>query len=238
MNIATTIAALTDTATRHAVIETIREMGYETWGDFASYCDSKTKRAAKARLELADDTDLITVYWDEEINRKIIWQACPTDELQAWIKDNIDDLDSLLDGLLDGAPDQDDEPAEEQAEEIEITEPINAHTAKPYSGKNVGILMGAQEEGGYPTSAWCTFKQALDMGRVVCKGQKASARIIKVVVRKDKKTGKDKRVVKSYSVFNLAQTRELTDEDRAKAAAAKADKIPTEQEIREGHGAA
>lgn len=109
----------------------------------------------------------------------------------------------------------------------DINDPTNALTGKFYSGKNVNTLAEAQVENDFPTSQWVTFRQALQLGRCVRKGEKATAEIIKVVPKKvdDKpaKDGKKKRViVKTYKVFNIAQTDELTEEQKAAHAVKKA----------------
>lgn len=108
-------------------------------------------------------------------------------------------------------------------EELDLDIQINALTRKPYSGKNIGILAQAQFEGEFPTGEWVTFKQALELGRCVKKGQKAAARILKIVPKKAEKAdgSKDekrkKNVVKTYAVFNIAQT-EVLEEKKEKVA--------------------
>ncbi|KKN10593.1 hypothetical protein LCGC14_1035050 [marine sediment metagenome] len=95
--------------------------------------------------------------------------------------------------------------------------PYNALTGTLYSGKNIDTLLRAMAAGGYTDPQFVTFRQALKLGRCVCKGQKAAARIVKVVTgTKTVETaeGKDKRRavgLRSYSVFNLAQTAPLAD---------------------------
>ena len=49
--------------------------------------------------------------------------------------------------------------------------PRNAATGRAYSGINVLILWGAVIEYGYPTQGWLTFRQALDAGGSVRKGE-------------------------------------------------------------------
>jgi len=89
--------------------------------------------------------------------------------------------------------------------------PINALTGKPYSGGNVSELLSAMEEYGFTQPHFLTFKQALEMGRVVMKGQKAAAFIRKVVTFTHKaktKSGKARegKAVRGYAVFNIEQT--------------------------------
>jgi len=52
--------------------------------------------------------------------------------------------------------------------------PRNALTARRYSGVNVLILWGAVIEHGYPSQAWLTFKQALEAGGCVRKGERGT----------------------------------------------------------------
>ncbi|MBB6125216.1 ArdC family protein [Sphingobium subterraneum] len=50
--------------------------------------------------------------------------------------------------------------------------PRNALTARNYSGVNVLILWGAVIEYGYPSQSWLTYRQALEAGGTVRKGEK------------------------------------------------------------------
>ena len=97
--------------------------------------------------------------------------------------------------------------------------PTNALTGKAYQGGNIEILLEAMDQGGFTDPRFVTYKQALEMGRVVDKGQKAAARIGRVVkVIKEDKKGKDSKerpVMKTFCVFNIEQTRELSAEDKA-----------------------
>ena len=52
--------------------------------------------------------------------------------------------------------------------------PINAATRRYYTGINVLILWSARDEHGYPSPQWMTFKQALDKGAYVRKGEKGT----------------------------------------------------------------
>ena len=50
--------------------------------------------------------------------------------------------------------------------------PRNARTSKTYSGINILLLWDAVIKGGYTTQQWLTFKQALELGGCVRKGEK------------------------------------------------------------------
>lgn len=50
--------------------------------------------------------------------------------------------------------------------------PRNALTARPYSGMNILILWGAVIEQGWPSQSWLTFRQALNAGGCVRKGER------------------------------------------------------------------
>ncbi|WCM26000.1 zincin-like metallopeptidase domain-containing protein [Sphingomonas sp. QA11] len=52
--------------------------------------------------------------------------------------------------------------------------PRNALTARSYSGVNVLILWGAVIEHGWPSQSWLTFKQALEAGGCVRKGEQGT----------------------------------------------------------------
>jgi antirestriction protein ArdC len=75
-------------------------------------------------------------------------------------------------------------------------EPYNAHSGRPYNGVNLLIL-----------GTMLTFKQALDLGGAVRKGEKGTGVIFwKFEARKDE-DGKTKTVpfARMYTVFNVAQ---------------------------------
>ena len=96
-------------------------------------------------------------------------------------------------------------------ETVDITgceAPRNAVTGTLYGGKNVEALIVAQAVGGYATSEWLTYRQALSIGRCVRKGEKAAARISKLVTKTVRSGGKDRKVnvMRGYAVFNVAQT--------------------------------
>ena len=92
--------------------------------------------------------------------------------------------------------------------------PRNALTARPYSGINILILWGAVIEQGWPSQSWLTFRQALDAGGCVRKGEQGVT-----VVYADRFTpeaereraardGDDAKAVpflKRFTVFNVAQ---------------------------------
>lgn len=86
--------------------------------------------------------------------------------------------------------------------------PINGNSRKPYRGINVLTLWCEQAAKGYASHKWVTFKQALELGGNVRKGEKATP----VVFWKfDRKTDKTPGEIDSYcfaryySVFNIAQ---------------------------------
>ena len=53
--------------------------------------------------------------------------------------------------------------------------PRNAASYRAYSGVNVPLLWIAQEAGGYASPRWITFKQAIEAGGNVRKGEKGTA---------------------------------------------------------------
>lgn len=92
--------------------------------------------------------------------------------------------------------------------------PRNALTSRSYSGVNVLILWGAVIEAGYPSQSWLTFRQALEAGGNVRKGEHGTAVVYadRFTPEKEKErarqTGEEARAVpflKRFTVFNVAQ---------------------------------
>ena len=92
--------------------------------------------------------------------------------------------------------------------------PSNASTKRGYSGVNILLLWSAQIDRGFRSSQWVTFKQALDMGGNVRKGERASMAVFadrfipKGEKAKSAETGEDPRAVpflKKFYVFNVEQ---------------------------------
>ncbi|MEO0514753.1 MAG: zincin-like metallopeptidase domain-containing protein [Planctomycetota bacterium] len=86
--------------------------------------------------------------------------------------------------------------------------PRNLNTGKPYSGVNVFTLALTAWSKGYGSPWWLTFRQALERGGHVRKGEKSSLVVFwKQLKVKDKDTGEPKIVpmLKSYRVFNAEQ---------------------------------
>ncbi len=117
--------------------------------------------------------------------------------------------------------------------DIVTGDPQNALTGKAYQGKNVGELLVAMDEGGCADCRFLTFRQALELGRCVRKGEKCAARITKFVQfeKKNKTTGKVKKAMapKTYCVFNIEQTDPMTEEQIAKHAEQKAAKAKVDK---------
>ncbi|SEH14873.1 Antirestriction protein ArdC [Sphingopyxis sp. YR583] len=92
--------------------------------------------------------------------------------------------------------------------------PRNAVTGRTYSGVNILILWGAVIEAGYPSQGWLTFRQALEAGGNVRKGERgttvvyADRFIPKGEAARAAQDGDAARAVpflKSFTVFNVAQ---------------------------------
>ena len=86
--------------------------------------------------------------------------------------------------------------------------PHNAATGNAYSGCNVILLWMAQA--GFSSPRWLTFKQALDLGGNVRKGEKSVATIVKVLQLQGKPKDGDTEgdrftTLKAYAVFNVDQ---------------------------------
>ncbi|MES2451977.1 MAG: zincin-like metallopeptidase domain-containing protein [Pseudomonadota bacterium] len=92
--------------------------------------------------------------------------------------------------------------------------PRNALTARAYSGINVLILWGAVVERGWPSQSWLTFRQAIEAGGGVRKGEHGVTVVYadRFTPEREKErareTGEDARAVaflKRFTVFNVAQ---------------------------------
>lgn len=92
-----------------------------------------------------------------------------------------------------------------------VTMPQNAITGRAYSGVNVFILWGAGMSKGYTSPKWLTYKQAIELGGHVRKGEKSET-IIYVARIPNKKAKPDApasektySLMKTYNVFNIEQ---------------------------------
>jgi antirestriction protein ArdC len=86
--------------------------------------------------------------------------------------------------------------------------PRNAVTNRAYSGANVILLWSRAQESAFTDPRWLTFKQALELGGNVRKGEKGECVIyVSKVIRTDEKTGERRAIpfLKAYTVFNVAQ---------------------------------
>jgi antirestriction protein ArdC len=85
--------------------------------------------------------------------------------------------------------------------------PRNALTNRAYSGANVILLWSRAQESAFTDPRWLTFKQALELGGNVRKGQKGETVIyVSKVIREDD-DGQRRAIpfLKAYTVFNVAQ---------------------------------
>lgn len=92
--------------------------------------------------------------------------------------------------------------------------PRNALTGRCYSGVNVLILWGAVIEHGFASQGWLTFKQALEAGGSVRKGERGTTVVYtdRFVPEAEKvravETGADAKAIpflKRFTLFNVAQ---------------------------------
>lgn len=92
--------------------------------------------------------------------------------------------------------------------------PRNAATGRHYSGVNILILWGAVIERGFGSQHWLTFRQALELGGNVRKGEHgttvyyADRFIPKAEIERAAKDGDDPHAIpflKRFTVFNVAQ---------------------------------
>lgn len=86
--------------------------------------------------------------------------------------------------------------------------PHNAISSNNYQGINTLLLWGEQQDKGYQSNTWLTFKQAADLKGNVMKGQKGCPVIYFQMLDKkddDKKVIGKIPMIKSYTVFNIEQ---------------------------------
>lgn len=92
--------------------------------------------------------------------------------------------------------------------------PRNALTARPYSGVNILILWGTVIERRWPSQSWLTFRQALEAGGSVRKGERgvtvvyADSFTPEAEKERASREGGDTRSIpflKRFTVFNVAQ---------------------------------
>ncbi|MFI5025077.1 MAG: ArdC family protein [Alphaproteobacteria bacterium] len=104
--------------------------------------------------------------------------------------------------------------------------PRNAATGRRYSGVNILILWGAVIERGYPSQDWLTFRQALDLGGHVRKGERgttvcyADRFVPKAELERARQEGDEPEAVpflKRFTVFNVAQCDDLPERFSATA---------------------
>jgi antirestriction protein ArdC len=91
-----------------------------------------------------------------------------------------------------------------------ITLPLR-HNGVPYAGINILMLWGAALAAGYAAPIWMTFRQAIELGAHVRKGEKAALVVYanKIKRTEQSESGEDVEreipFLKGYSVFNVEQ---------------------------------
>ena len=97
-----------------------------------------------------------------------------------------------------------------------INRPVR-HNGLPYSGMNVLLLWSEQVSRRFSSSMWMTFKQALELGGAVRKGETGSTVVFASRFTKSVADGNGNDVdreipfLKAYSVFNIEQIDGLPD---------------------------
>jgi antirestriction protein ArdC len=97
-----------------------------------------------------------------------------------------------------------------------ITRPLR-HNGQPYSGMNVLLLWSEGMARGFTSPTWMTFKQALELGAAVRKGETGSTVVFASRFTKSETDGSGNEVdreipfLKAYSVFNVDQIDGLPD---------------------------
>ena len=97
-----------------------------------------------------------------------------------------------------------------------VTRPLR-HNGLPYSGMNVLLLWSEAMARGYSSPTWMTFKQAIELGGAVRKGESGTlvvfaSRFTKTEVgAAGEEVDKEIPFLKAYSAFNVAQIDGLPD---------------------------
>lgn len=101
-----------------------------------------------------------------------------------------------------------------------LMRPLRAN-GQPYKGVNVLLLWSAASAKGYTSASWFTFKQALELGGNVRKGEKSTPIVFVGAMERERvnvQTGQAEAVavpfLKSYNVFNADQCDGLPDRFR------------------------
>jgi hypothetical protein len=94
--------------------------------------------------------------------------------------------------------------------------PINAATHRHYSGINILILWATREEHGYPTPEWMTFKQSVEKGGCVRKGEKGTHVVFAKPHTLNEGEDDERKMFmhKIFTVFNLAQIDGLPEDEQ------------------------
>lgn len=85
------------------------------------------------------------------------------------------------------------------------------HNGQPYRGINVLILWAAAAQAGHRSATWMTFKQAIELGGAVRKGEKGTHIVFfkPLTIQEKTATGdvqdKEIRMLRTYCVFNVDQ---------------------------------
>ena len=85
--------------------------------------------------------------------------------------------------------------------------PANLASGRTYSGINIPILWHAAKTAGYSDPAWMTYRQALALNANVRKGEKGTHIVFtrKLTVKKEEDEERQISMLRSYTVFNVAQ---------------------------------
>src|ERR1700730_10105669 len=105
---------------------------------------------------------------------------------------------------------------------------INAATHHHYTGNNVLMLWSARDEHGYPSPQWMTFKQAIDKGAYVRKGEKGTPVIFakKLTFNEGDEDERQIFMHRSFTVFNVAQIEEFPKKTWPKQSSPRTRRVP------------
>ena len=117
-----------------------------------------------------------------------------------------------------------------------VAMPENAVSARPYSGINILIFWGRAMKAGYAVSRWLTYRQAVELGGHVRKGERGSTivyakRFVPTAERVRAQAEGDEptsiAMLKPYTVFNVQQCDELPERLAVRTAPPTAEELDT-----------
>lgn len=84
---------------------------------------------------------------------------------------------------------------------------INHITKETYTKNNLDILSDIQSSKSYKCNEWITYLQCKQVDRQVIKGEKGTKLVRVFFTDKNDTAGNEKKAIKTFTVFNIEQTK-------------------------------